>query len=148
LQPPGFIGDDVVLVELAGYLDGTDPKAAMLRLKGDRMARRVAVDPRSPAATTIKPLVKAGIRVVVLTTHDVAVAYGQFLDELKAGRLKAAPSPLLTAAVQYGTQRPLAGAATWQRRGTVVDLSPLDAATFAVWAVLSKPGYDLLDSVY
>ncbi len=42
--------------------------------------------------------------------------------------------------MQHGTSRALGGAATWQRRGTAVDMGPLDAATFAVWAVLDKPG--------
>jgi len=136
----GFIGDGVVLVELAAYLDGTDPVEAVLRLKGERTVGKVTVDPHSPAATAIKQLAKAGVRVVELSSHDVAVAYGQFLDELNAGRLKAASNPLLSAAVQHGTSRALGGAATWQRRGTAVDTGPLDAATFAVWAVLNKSG--------
>jgi hypothetical protein len=134
----GFIDDGVVLVELAAYLDGTDPVEAVLKLKDERKLGQVAIDPHSPAATAIKPLVAARVRVVELSTHDVAVAYGQFLDELNAGRLKAASSPLLSAAVQHGTSRALGGAATWQRRGTAVDTAPLDAATFAVWSVLNK----------
>jgi hypothetical protein len=64
--------------------------------------------------------------------------WGQFLDELNAGRLKATSNPLLSAAVQHGTSRALGGAATWQRRGTAVDMGPLDAATFAVGALPNK----------
>jgi hypothetical protein len=86
--------------------------------------------------------------VTELTSHQVAVAFGEFVDAVEAGRLKAAANPLLSAAVQHGVTRPLGGAATWQRRGTAVDTSPLDAATFAHWLALSKPGYDLLQSVY
>jgi hypothetical protein len=43
----------------------------------------------------------------------------------------------------------LGGAATWTRRGTAVDTSPLDAATFAHWLAAARPaGYSLLDTVY
>jgi hypothetical protein len=132
----GFIDDGVVLVELAAYLDGTDPVAEVLRLQRERTVSKVVVDPHSPAATTIQPLSMAGVRVVELTSHQVAVAFGEFVDALEAGRLKAASNPLLSAAVQHGTSRGLGGAATWQRRGVVVDTGPLDASTFAVWAVL------------
>src|SRR5215207_5586411 len=136
----GFIDDGVVLVELAAYLDGTEPVAEVLRLRRERTVSKIVVDPHSPAATTIQPLSKEGVRVVELTSHQVAVAYGLFLDELNAGRLKAASNPLLSQAVQHGTSRALGGAATWQRRGAAVDTGPLDASTFAVWAVLDMSG--------
>ena len=135
----GHIDGDAVLVELAGYLDGTDPTTAVLRLQAQRTVMAVVVDPRSPAATTIKLLTAAGVQVTEVTTHDLAVAHGQFLDTLAAGRLKHAGQPELTEAVRHGTQRPLAGADAWQRRGTAVDASPLTAATLAVWALLRSP---------
>lgn len=136
----GFIDDGVVLVELAAYLDGTDPVAEVLRLQRERRVGKVVVDPHSPAATSIAPLAEAAVRVVELTSHQVAVAFGEFVDALEAGRLKVASNPLLSAAVQHGTSRALGGAATWQRRGVVVDTAPLDAATFAVWAAQDKSG--------
>ena len=144
----GWVDGQFILVELAAYVAGTDPVADVLRLKAERTVSRVAVDPHSPAATTIKLLTRAGVRVTELTSHDVAVAFGEFVDALEAGRLKAAANPLLSAAVQHGTSRALGGAATWQRRGAAVDTSPLDAATFAHWLALTKPGYNLLESVY
>jgi hypothetical protein len=101
---------------------------------------KVVVDPHSHAATTMSRLSKAGVRLVELTSHDVVVAFGEFVDALEAGRLKVASNAMLSAAVQHGTSRALGGAATWQRRGTAVDTGPLDAATFAVWSVLSRSG--------
>ena len=127
-----------VLVELVAYLNGTDPTATVVRLRAQREVTAVVVDPRSPAATTIALLTEAGVYVTELTTHDLAVAHGRFLDTLTAGRLKHAGQPELTSAVRHGTQRPLAGADAWQRRGTAVDISPLTAATFAVWALLRR----------
>src|SRR5829696_2339513 len=135
----GYIDGAAVLVELAAYLEGTDPTAAVLRLQAERTVPAVVVDPRSPAATTIELLTDAGVRVTELSTHDLAVAHGQFLDTLAAGRLKHAGQLELTAAVRHGTQRPLGGADAWQRRGTAVDVSPLAAATLAVWALQRRP---------
>jgi hypothetical protein len=79
----------------------------------------------------------------------IAVAHGTFLDELAAGRLRHAGQPELDAAVRHGAQRPLGGATAWQRRGMPVDVSPLVAATLAVWALLyGAQEYDLLESVW
>jgi hypothetical protein len=131
----GYMDADFVLVELAAYLDGTDPTAEVLRLRAERTVTAVAVDPHSPGATLVKPLTDAGIMLTQLSTHDVAVAHGEFLDLVASGRLRHSGQPELTAAVRHGTQRRLGGAAAWERRGTAVDISPLTAATWAVWAL-------------
>src|SRR5215212_10232693 len=59
----GYLDGDVVLIELSAYLEGTDPTAAVLRLQAERTVTAVVVDPRSPAATTIKLLTDAHVRV-------------------------------------------------------------------------------------
>ena len=83
------------------------------------------------------------------SSHDTAVAHGVFRDELAAGRLRHAGEPELTAAVRAGVERPLGGAAAWQRRGESVDGSPLRAATLAAWGiVLGGVDYDLMSSVW
>jgi hypothetical protein len=79
---------------------------------------------------------------------EIAVAHGTLLDELAAGPAAPRRQPELDAAVRHGAQRPLGGAAAWQRRGIPVDVSPLSAATLAVWGLLYGPAeYDLLESV-
>ena len=78
----GEIDGGFVLVELAAYVDGTDPVAEVLRLQAEREVLAVAVDPHSPAATVIKPLTDAGVEVVKLSTHDLAVAHGELLGHL------------------------------------------------------------------
>jgi hypothetical protein len=55
----------------------------------------------------------------------------------------------LDAVGRHAAQRPLGGATTWQRRGLRVDVSPLSAATLAVWGLLYGPAeYDVLESVW
>jgi hypothetical protein len=112
----GYIAGGFILVELAAYLEGTDPVAEVLRLQGERTVRAVALDPRSPAATAVAPLEDAGVYLIELSTHDVAVAHGGFVDALAAGRL--------------------GGVTAWERRGAPVDVSPAVACEIAVWALL------------
>lgn len=140
--------DGAVMVDLVAYLDGTEAVPEVLRLRAERTVSAVCVDPHSAAATLIRPLTDVGVMVTELSTSDVVVAHGMFLDELAAGRLRHTGSPELTAAVRHAMQRPLGGAQTWQRRNLSVDASPLTAATWAVWAVLTNGDYDLLESVW
>jgi hypothetical protein len=145
----GYVDQSIVLVDLLAYLTGTEATATVRRLHKTRTVQSVIIDPHSPGATLIKPLTDADVQVTQPSTSDVAVAHGAFLDELAAGRLRHAGQPELDAAVRHGAQRPLGGATAWQRRGMPVDVSPLSAATLAVWGLIYGPEeYDLLESVY
>ena len=124
-----------VVVDLVWY---DHPRGAVGRLvelseKHDPVA--VVVDPRSQAATLLRPLADAGVFVTEPATADVVVAHGEFLDLVNDGMLAHLEQPPLTSAVRAAQQRPLAGAQAWERR-LVVDQSPLVAATLAVWAFL------------
>jgi hypothetical protein len=99
----------------------------------------VALDPRSPAATALGPLTAAGVDVTELSTHDVAVAHGEFLDAVHAGVLRHTGQPELTAAIRYGEQRRLGGATAWERRGAPVDVAPALAAEISVWMLRHAP---------
>jgi hypothetical protein len=131
----GPIDDGRILVSLECYLDGTDPVAEVLRLRQERTVLAVVLDPGSPGATLVKLLKDAGIGFTEMSSHDVAVSHGQFVDLLGAGKLKVVPDARLTQAVKHGQDRRLGGASAWERRGAVVDVSPALAAEFAVWAV-------------
>ena len=124
-----------VVVDLVWY---DHPRGAVGRLvelseKHDPVA--VVVDPRSQAATLLRPLADAGVFVTEPGTADVVVAHGEFLDLVRDGMLSHLEQPPLTSAVRAAQQRPLAGAQAWERR-LVVDQSPLVAATLSVWAFL------------
>jgi len=128
-------GGSRVLVDLVWY---DHPRGAVGRLTAlaaghDPVA--VVVDGRSQSATLIRPLADAGIVVTQPATADVAVAHGEFLDLVNGSGLAHLDQPPLTAAVRAAQQRPLAGAAAWERK-VAVDQSPLVAATEAVWGFL------------
>jgi hypothetical protein len=144
----GRIDGDLILVEPVHYIDGTDPVAEILALQKERTVRGIAIDPRSPGATLVKLLRNAGVMFTQMTSHDVSVAHGRFIDLLAAGSLKVARDDRLTAAVKHGQDRRLGGASAWERRGAVVDVSPANAAEFALWSLTSRASYNVLDSVY
>lgn len=137
----GHIDDDKAIgVQLAAYLDGVASAVAeVLALRTVWTVNLVVVDPHSPAATLIKPLTDAGVAVTEPSTSDVVVANGLFVDLMAARKLRVAAHPALDAAARHGTQRALAGARAWERRGSTVDIGPIDAATMAVWALLNRP---------
>jgi hypothetical protein len=138
----GLIDGGVVVVELVHYIGGTDPVAEILALRKVRTVRAVAIDPRSPGATLVRLLRNAGVGFTEMSSHDVSVAHGRFIDLLTAGKLKAARDERLTDAVKYGQDRRLGGASAWERRDAAKDVSPANAAEFAVWAVLDRVGRD------
>jgi hypothetical protein len=135
----GHLPGDLVLLELAAYLDGTDPVAAVLALREERTVLTVAIDPHSHATTTIGPLEDAGVTITKPNSVDLVTAHGNFLDLLAAGRIRHQGQPQLTAAARHLEQRRLGGATAPERRGAVVDVSPAVAAELAAWALLSAP---------
>jgi hypothetical protein len=135
----GMLPGDLVLLELAAYLDGTDPVAAVLALRSERTVVAVAIDPHSHATTAIGPLEDAGVKVTRPSSVDLVTAHGNFLDLLAAGRIRHQGQPPLTAAARHLNQRRLGGATAPERRGALVDVAPAVAAELAAWALLSAP---------
>jgi hypothetical protein len=86
----------------------------------------------------IAPLRGLGLHITEPGSHDLVVAHGRFIDEMRAGRLKYRPHPALTAAVQHANTRPLAGAEALERRRVEADASPLEAAELAGWLITSQ----------
>jgi len=126
-------------LELLDYLDGTASAMGVILQRIEALGPlAVVIDPRSQAATLIKPLKDSKIKVLEPSTSDVVVAHGRFLDELTAGRLRHVEHPRLTEAARAGRQRRLAGAQAWDRRNPV-DLSPITAVTLALWGLWMVP---------
>lgn len=139
IMAAGHLPDDLVLLELAAYLDGTNPLAAVLQLRQERTVLAVAIDPHSHATTAIGPLEDAGVKITKPSSVDLVVAHGGFLDLLAAGRIRHQGQPQLTAAARHLEQRRLGGATAPERRGALVDVAPAVAAELACWALLTVP---------
>jgi hypothetical protein len=136
----GHLDDDLVLLELAAYLDGTDPAAVVAELGRQPKPTAIVIDAHSNAATLLQPLEDAGFEVTRPTSVDLVVAHGRLLDLLAEGRIRHRGQAELTAAVRHLEQRRLGGATAPERRGSVVDVGPAVAAELACWALLTiKP---------
>jgi hypothetical protein len=163
-------GEERVLAEMGhtadGWMDhraGTQWIVPRIKEFKERHGKRicaVVVDPISPASPLITELEKAGIEVTKPTTREVATAHLEFCTwcrDIPAEDGRAAQprklahlgQPDLRSAVAAGVRREIGdGQYAWARKSTLVDISPLCAATMAVWAANKfGRGYDLLKSI-
>ena len=122
----------------------------------------VAVAGRSPAASLVDEMVAAGLRspgqtdpaergdLVVLRQGDQIEACGQIADAIRQGRVAHIDQAPLTGAVNGARTRRSGDAWTLDRRSSLVDISPLWAATLARWALSARANaaddYDVADS--
>jgi hypothetical protein len=106
----------------------------------DRKSQFV-VDTRGPAAHLIPALKKAGVRVLEANTEDYGNACGQFFDAVVQGNAKYPnPQPELEDALASAQKATLGDRWKWMRRSpTSADISPLVAATLALWGHSRKP---------
>ena len=115
---------------LAGRYDAEDESAG------------VFCDPM-PCAPVLDDL-RRGVSLHTLEAVDVAAASAQFKTAVKGRKVVAGEHPALEQAVTYALQRPLATAFGYERRKVAADMSPLNAAAFALWGLRqsaeSEPG--------
>lgn len=98
----------------------------------------IVVDQGSPAGSLIKELEAARIRVTQVGTSEVVQACGAFYNDVKNDRLLHANQPVLNAAVQGATKRPVRDSFAWNRKNPNTDITPLVAATLACHGLKSK----------
>ncbi|MEU9220148.1 terminase family protein [Streptomyces sp. NPDC048376] len=159
--------DGTVHVEVVAHRPGTDwVVPAMVKLH--RLWNPVAVAVASagaPAGSLIDDLTAAGIEapkdkaapqrgdLAVMRSGDITEACGQLADAMNQGTVAHLDQVPLTAAVNGARTRRNGDAWQLDRTNSLVDISPLCAATFARWALLIRgphvlEDYDPLDSIY
>lgn len=97
-----------------------------------------------PCAAVLDDL-RERVWVSTLEAVDVAAATSQFLMAVRARQVTAAEHPALEQAITYAVRRPLAAAFGFERHKVPCDMSPLNAAAFALWGLrkneaVSQPG--------
>lgn len=121
----------------------------------------LVVDPGGPAGSLIPELEKAwkdedgvehdGLTVVQPKARQVAQAAGQFFDAVAEQTIAHRDEAPMASALAGAEKRPLGDAWAWARRGVSVDISPLVAATNALWG-LAEHGDDVeadpLDNIW
>ena len=76
-----------------------------------------------------------------------AQADNALADSITAGTVRHGNEPAMTVSVRGAQWRPLGDTQVLDRKGTV-DISPIRAASLAVWGLRSEPDYDVMSSVY
>lgn len=103
-------------------------------------AASVVVDGAGPAGTLVPDLERAGVPLKVLGYPEMARACSAFFDRVVGLELAVRPNAHLDDAVAAARKRLRGDAFVWARRSTTADISPLVAASTAVWAARGDPG--------
>lgn len=120
--------------ELADRRQGTDwiiPRCIELWDRYQPVA--FVADAVGPAAAIVPELEAAGVRVHVTNSTDMATACGRFYDAIVNRSVHHTGQPDLTTAVAGAATRKLGDRWAWSRSSSSVDISPLVAATLALW---------------
>jgi hypothetical protein len=128
--------DERHVVELVDHRNGTEWVVARCTQLWDRWKpRAIVVDGAGPAASLVADLEAAGLNVVVSGSRDMASACGRIYDAVINDKLRHRGQPPMTAAVTGAAKRKLGDAWAFSRSSSAVDISPLVAATLALWGV-------------
>lgn len=138
----GDRADGLPLVEIIDARPGVDwAIGRVLELTQRHNVRAVVIDRRSAAGSLIAALEAARVPVVTTGPADITQACGQFFDAAtESGRLRHLDQPELNDALRGATTRPLGDAWAWDRKRRSEDITPLIAATLALWAWTVKAG--------
>jgi hypothetical protein len=100
----------------------------------------VQIDGRGPAARLIPHLEREGVRLDICQTTEVLDAWDSFYTAVRDQTLLHYNYPELNAAVNGATTRTVGDRTAWARRLATSDISPLEAATLAVYPVTLNDG--------
>lgn len=136
----GPVGDDLHGVEVVEHRSGTEWVVSRCIELWDRwQPRAFVVDAAGPAGSLVPDLVAAGVVVQTTYSRDMAQACGRLFDAVVNDKLRHRGQAPLSAAVAGAGKRKLGDAWAWSRSSSAVDISPLVAATLALWGVTSIP---------
>lgn len=94
-------------------------------------ARGFYIDTQSAAGSLVEPLIEAGVRVEVIGTADYAVACGQWYDAAIQDKLRHRNDSRLDVAMMGAMKRYTGDRWVFDRRGSGMDLTPLDGCCLA-----------------
>ena len=131
----GRRADGMLAVELADQRPGLDwVVARVVELDSKWAPLGWVVDAGGPAGTLVPLLEGAGVNVLVPSSREVTQASEGFYDVVIDGTLRHTEDRRLSTAVAGAEKKIFPdGAWMWSRRSSSTDITPLMAASFAVW---------------
>lgn len=102
----------------------------------------VVVDKTGPASVVISDIERLGVAVSSPKGTELSASCAAFVDGLMRGSVTHVGQPDLDAAVRGAVRAPSGDAWKWSRKSSAIDISPLVAATLAVWGAQLPPEDD------
>jgi hypothetical protein len=132
------------LVDVAWYGPPDDAVAECARLYLELDNCGVFCDPQ-PCAGIMDALRASGCWLHLMEATDVAAASWQYTTEVRGRRVTGGKHPALRESMRAALPRPLALRFGFERKRVSADMSPLNAAAFALWGLRrneasSEPG--------
>lgn len=100
----------------------------------------ILLDPSAPVGSIVAELRDNDIEPVLVSTRDMAQACGAFHDDAINDRFRHCNQDVLNLAIRSAVTRTLGDAWVWHRRESGEDISPLVAATLALWGYKGHAG--------
>lgn len=135
------VGDngDLVLEVLESEAGTAWVPEALRELSDDPSVVGIVCDGRGPASSVAKVAEdEYGLSIERLDAEAHADACGLIVDRINERTIRHRHQDVLTDAVRGARTRPLVDRWAWSRRNSHVDISPLVAATLAVWAAVDS----------
>jgi hypothetical protein len=131
----GRRSDGDIQIEVTDHRAGTGWLAARLAELSERHQPVIVVcDATGPAGSLVHLIEALDVHVECVSAGDYAKAFGAILDAVDERSVRHLGGADLRSAVKGASKRPLGdGAFGWGRRNSTVDISPLVAATLALW---------------
>lgn len=89
----------------------------------------------APASSVVEHLVRAGVTPTPWPTTALGSSCGQLADRIESGKLRFRAQPALTVALAEAVKHQNGEVWFWDRGRSPVDVAPLCAVTFALWAL-------------
>jgi phage terminase large subunit-like protein len=93
----------------------------------------IVLDSGGPAGSLLPALEERGVKVQKTSTNEMKQACGGFYDAVMEQRIRHVDAPVLNTALAAARKRMLQDAWAWQRKDSTTDITPLVAATLALW---------------
>lgn len=136
----GRRADGLLHTEIVEYRRGTGWIVDRLaELAAKHKAKGIVYDGSGPAASLTHDLDEADIETTPVTAREHGQACGALLDLVDQRKLRHLGTNELTSAIRGAAKRPLGDAFVWSRKSSAADISPLVAATLALWGATEIP---------
>lgn len=109
-------------------------------VKANPQLRTVVADAGSPTASLFEDFDRAGLRIKVPKVAELGQACSRLLEGIVTASVRHTRQPQMASAVSVAGKRPLAdtGMWVWSRKNSASDITPVQAATLALWGAQAE----------